>query len=150
MVAPTGGGRPPGGRGCGGGRGRRIHGWSPAGGPSRRCADARTGGAAPLDRGEPGHRPELDRDGDGVAGEPELATALAHVEPHGLFSHFRVTPYAPSARISSAIASKLLKTLSPSRYSAERASSATAARSSGRQSRRTSTVPGSGTPSFLR
>jgi hypothetical protein len=33
------------------------------------CAAARAAGAAPLHRGEPGYRPGLDRDGDGVAGE---------------------------------------------------------------------------------
>jgi hypothetical protein len=31
------------------------------------CADARAAGAAPLYLGEPGYRPGLDRDGDGVA-----------------------------------------------------------------------------------
>jgi hypothetical protein len=31
------------------------------------CAAARSAGAAPLQRGDPGYRPELDRDGDGVA-----------------------------------------------------------------------------------
>ena len=35
------------------------------------CADARAAGAAPLHRGEPGYRPGLDRDGDGVACEPK-------------------------------------------------------------------------------
>lgn len=33
------------------------------------CAAARAAGAAPLHRGEPGYRPALDRDGDGVACE---------------------------------------------------------------------------------
>lgn len=33
------------------------------------CADARAAGAAPLYAGEPGYRPRLDRDGDGVACE---------------------------------------------------------------------------------
>lgn len=33
------------------------------------CSEARAAGAAPLYRGEPGYRPELDRDGDGVACE---------------------------------------------------------------------------------
>lgn len=33
------------------------------------CADARAAGAAPLYRGQPGYRPGLDRDGDGVACE---------------------------------------------------------------------------------
>jgi hypothetical protein len=33
------------------------------------CAAARAAGAAPLHRGDPGYRPELDRDGDGVACE---------------------------------------------------------------------------------
>ncbi len=36
----------------------------------RYCADARAAGVAPLYAGEPGYRPELDRDGDGVACEP--------------------------------------------------------------------------------
>ncbi|WP_298595339.1 excalibur calcium-binding domain-containing protein, partial [uncultured Rothia sp.] len=35
------------------------------------CADARAAGAAPLHRGEPGYRPGLDSDGDGVACEPK-------------------------------------------------------------------------------
>lgn len=34
-----------------------------------RCADARAAGAAPILKGEPGYRPELDRDGDGIACE---------------------------------------------------------------------------------
>ncbi len=33
------------------------------------CAEARAAGAAPLRAGEPGYRPGLDRDGDGVACE---------------------------------------------------------------------------------
>ena len=33
------------------------------------CADARAAGAAPLRRGDPGYRPALDRDADGVACE---------------------------------------------------------------------------------
>lgn len=36
----------------------------------RYCDDARAAGAAPINRGEPGYRDELDRDGDGVACEP--------------------------------------------------------------------------------
>jgi endonuclease YncB( thermonuclease family) len=36
----------------------------------RNCDAARAAGAAPLYRGQPGYRPELDRDGDGVACEP--------------------------------------------------------------------------------
>ena len=35
----------------------------------RDCDDARAMGAVPLRRGEPGYRPELDADGDGVACE---------------------------------------------------------------------------------
>lgn len=35
----------------------------------RDCAAAHAAGAAPLRRGDPGYRPELDRDGDGVACE---------------------------------------------------------------------------------
>ncbi|WP_324197952.1 excalibur calcium-binding domain-containing protein [Nocardia abscessus] len=31
------------------------------------CAAAKAAGAAPLRRGEPGYRPELDRDKDGIA-----------------------------------------------------------------------------------
>lgn len=34
------------------------------------CDAARAAGAAPLYRGEPGYRPPLDRDGDGIACEP--------------------------------------------------------------------------------
>ncbi|HEX2760329.1 MAG TPA: excalibur calcium-binding domain-containing protein [Rhizomicrobium sp.] len=34
------------------------------------CAAARAAGAAPLRFGEPGYRPPLDADGDGVACEP--------------------------------------------------------------------------------
>ena len=36
----------------------------------RYCKDARAAGAAPLYRGDPGYRPELDADNDGVACEP--------------------------------------------------------------------------------
>jgi len=36
----------------------------------RNCAAARSAGAAPLRRGAPGYRPELDADSDGVACEP--------------------------------------------------------------------------------
>lgn len=35
----------------------------------RTCAEARAAGASPLYRGQPGYRPELDRDGDGKACE---------------------------------------------------------------------------------
>ena len=34
------------------------------------CKEARAAGAAPLYRGQPGYRSELDRDGDGIACEP--------------------------------------------------------------------------------
>jgi len=34
------------------------------------CSDARAAGAAPLYRGDPGYRPSLDRDQDGIACEP--------------------------------------------------------------------------------
>lgn len=34
------------------------------------CDDARAAGVAPLYEGEPGYRPEMDGDGDGVACEP--------------------------------------------------------------------------------
>jgi hypothetical protein len=33
----------------------------------KNCDAARAAGAAPLHRGEPGYRPALDRDGDGIA-----------------------------------------------------------------------------------
>ncbi|WP_370034215.1 excalibur calcium-binding domain-containing protein [Qipengyuania mesophila] len=36
----------------------------------RNCSAARAAGAAPLYRGQPGYRPQLDADGDGVACEP--------------------------------------------------------------------------------
>jgi micrococcal nuclease len=36
----------------------------------RYCSDARAAGAAPIHRGEPGYRSELDADNDGVACEP--------------------------------------------------------------------------------
>lgn len=36
----------------------------------QRCADARAAGVAPIHRGQPGYRSELDRDDDGVACEP--------------------------------------------------------------------------------
>lgn len=34
------------------------------------CDSARAAGAAPIHRGEPGYRPPLDRDDDGIACEP--------------------------------------------------------------------------------
>ena len=37
----------------------------------KNCDEARRAGAAPIRRGEPGYRPGLDRDGDGVACEPK-------------------------------------------------------------------------------
>lgn len=36
----------------------------------RNCAEARAAGAAPLYAGQPGYRPQMDGDGDGVACEP--------------------------------------------------------------------------------
>jgi endonuclease YncB( thermonuclease family) len=36
----------------------------------RNCNEARAAGAAPLYRGQPGYRPEMDGDGDGIACEP--------------------------------------------------------------------------------
>lgn len=36
----------------------------------RNCAEARAAGAAPLYRGQPGYRPQMDGDNDGVACEP--------------------------------------------------------------------------------
>ena len=38
----------------------------------RRCADAHAAGVAPLLRGRPGYRSELDADNDGIACEPFL------------------------------------------------------------------------------
>lgn len=38
----------------------------------RYCSEARAAGVAPMDRGDPGYAPHLDRDGDGVACEPYL------------------------------------------------------------------------------
>ena len=37
------------------------------------CNAARAAGAAPLFRGQPGYRPEMDGDGDGIACEPHRA-----------------------------------------------------------------------------
>jgi endonuclease YncB( thermonuclease family) len=42
----------------------------PSGVYYRNCTDARAAGAAPLYRGQPGYRPEMDGDGDGIACEP--------------------------------------------------------------------------------
>ncbi len=36
----------------------------------RNCAEARAAGAAPIYRGQPGYRPEMDGDSDGIACEP--------------------------------------------------------------------------------
>ena len=36
----------------------------------RNCNEARAAGAAPLYRGQPGYRPEMDGDSDGIACEP--------------------------------------------------------------------------------
>jgi len=36
----------------------------------RHCGEARAAGAAPIYRGQPGYRPEMDSDGDGIACEP--------------------------------------------------------------------------------
>jgi endonuclease YncB( thermonuclease family) len=36
----------------------------------RNCAEARVAGAAPIYRGQPGYRPEMDGDNDGIACEP--------------------------------------------------------------------------------
>lgn len=37
--------------------------------PYNNCAEARAAHAAPIERGQPGYRPALDRDGDGIACE---------------------------------------------------------------------------------
>lgn len=42
----------------------------PAGAYYPNCDAARAAGVAPLRRGQPGYRPGLDRDGDGIACEP--------------------------------------------------------------------------------
>lgn len=39
----------------------------------RNCAEARAAGAAPIYRGQPGYRVEMDGDGDGIACEPYRA-----------------------------------------------------------------------------
>lgn len=51
-------------------RPRRIAAPAVAAAYFKNCAHARAAGAAPLYRGRSGYRPELDRDGDGVACEP--------------------------------------------------------------------------------
>lgn len=43
---------------------------SPSGVYFRNCKEAWAAGAAPLHRGKPGYRPEMDGDGDGIACEP--------------------------------------------------------------------------------
>lgn len=48
----------------------RPAGSSRAGASFRNCQEARAAGAAPLQRGQPGYRIELDADGDGIACEP--------------------------------------------------------------------------------
>jgi hypothetical protein len=40
---------------------------APAAVTYKNCDEAKAAGAAPIRRGEPGYRPSLDRDGDGVA-----------------------------------------------------------------------------------
>jgi len=35
----------------------------------KNCAEARAAGVTPIHKGEPGYRPGLDRDGDGIACE---------------------------------------------------------------------------------
>jgi len=42
----------------------------PSGVYYRGCNEARAAGAAPIYRGQPGYRPEMDGDGDGIACEP--------------------------------------------------------------------------------
>lgn len=43
---------------------------APSGVYFRNCSEARAAGAAPLYRGQPGYRPGMDGDGDGIACEP--------------------------------------------------------------------------------
>lgn len=43
---------------------------APSGAFFRNCKEAWAAGAAPLRRGQPGYRPEMDGDGDGIACEP--------------------------------------------------------------------------------
>jgi len=49
----------------------RAYGIDPPAGmrPYRNCAEARAAGAAPIDRGQPGYAPHLDRDNDGIGCE---------------------------------------------------------------------------------
>lgn len=42
----------------------------PSFGAYRNCTEARTAGAAPVRRGDPGYGPHLDRDNDGIGCEP--------------------------------------------------------------------------------
>ncbi len=48
------------------------------------CAAAEAAGAAPLSRGRPGYRPELDRDGDGVACDQDGQPSSSPTEGAGL------------------------------------------------------------------
>jgi Excalibur calcium-binding domain len=58
------------------------------------CAAAEAAGAAPISRGRPGYRPELDRDGDGVACDPEEQPSSSPTSP-------RPTPTRPAPTTSS-------------------------------------------------
>ena len=61
------------------------------------CDAARAAGAAPIAQGQPGYRPELDRDSDGVACEDDRtagtpAAAGAVLTPSGRLAYTGVTP----------------------------------------------------------
>jgi hypothetical protein len=66
------------------------------------CAAAEVAGAAPISRGQPGYRPELDRDGDGVAcdpdGQPSSSPTTAPTSPTPAPT---VTPTAPPSATAS-------------------------------------------------
>ena len=47
------------------------------------CREARAAGAAPLHRGDPGYRAEMDGDGDGIACEPSRGSGASVSESGG-------------------------------------------------------------------
>jgi Excalibur calcium-binding domain len=71
------------------------------------CAAASAAGAAPIPRGRPGYRPDLDRDGDGIACDAENPPSSSPTTP-------RATPTTPSATPSPTADTTPTPTASPS------------------------------------
>jgi Excalibur calcium-binding domain len=68
------------------------------------CAAAEAAGVAPISRGQPGYRPELDRDGDGVAcdleGQPSSSPGTTPASPTSPAPTASPTEPPPSASVS--------------------------------------------------